>query len=938
LKIVVQALASSEPDCLTEVVDHIMAHPTVLACPRVAAAVLDIVARAGHTSIMEELSQSFRHKLHIPCTPQTYEILLGGFASVGDVPKVETLRKELVSAGQKLTARGYSLIIKGFLKNGMADYSLQYVTEMRQANFYVPSFAVTQLFRVAGDAGRMEEIFDKANNAGIFEGPKANISLPAEAVTVLLDDCCKRNNLALAGRVDLLVKQLGVALLTGSFDSLLKIYAVAGDARAMTIFQEMRSTNTRISEGLCVGLLARAADSKFLRFAEEVVSFARERDGMTIVVYSALMKVYAYSGLYDKACDLYDQIKADGLEPDSMMYGCLMKFAAECGRTELSRFLAEKAPTLDVQNYMSLIRAAGRDGDVNRAFAVLQRLKDTGVALDLPAYNCVLDVCVCVGDMKRAKALIQQMKGTCDIDIITYNTLLKGFCNAGDISGAKAWLQEMEQSGNPANDVSYNCLINAAVSTGRFSDAWETVTMMQQKNVPVDHYTVSIMMKSLKKARNPMQVVKTLELLDSSGLDVCSDEVLLNTVLETCIWHKQFPRLDSVLQGFTKSGLLPSVPTYGSLIKASSALRQVDRCWFLWRQIVDERGMDPSDIVLGCMLDALVCNDSLEAAVNLLNHWKTRVTPNTVMYSTIIKGFALSRQAARAMDMWREMLQLKIPMNTVAYNALIDAQARVGAMDEVETLVKSMEPNRCTPDVITFSTIVKGYCVKGELHRALEVFQNIEHNGMVADAIIYNTILDGCIRHNNMQLADELVGNMSHYNITPSNFTLGILVKMYGRRGQLDKAFEVAASLPKQFNFTANAQVRTCLMCACVNNRALTRAFDVFAEMKRSKDGVDVKAYGALLSGCVRHGHLTEAVQLVEEAYGLKDGSRKLARGENLESERLEQLLRSLAQRGLGDKIGVPLVEGLRAKNVPVGGWALNAMQNGRPGTAGRYR
>ena len=32
-------------------------------------------------------------------------------------------------------------------------------------------------------------------------------------------------------------------------------------------------------------------------------------------------QVYAYSSMYSKACDLYDQIREDGLEPDSMMYG-----------------------------------------------------------------------------------------------------------------------------------------------------------------------------------------------------------------------------------------------------------------------------------------------------------------------------------------------------------------------------------------------------------------------------------------------------------------------------------------------------------------------------------------------------------------------------------------------------------------------------------------
>merc|ERR1719343_241692 len=99
--------------------------------------------------------------------------------------------------------------------------------------------------------------------------------------------------------------------------------------------------------------------------------------------YSSLMKVYARCGLLDKACDLYDEVIAAGLEPDSMMYGCLMKFSVECGRTELSRELFERAPTLDIQNYMSLIRAASRDKDVDRAFAVLDKLKASGVSADI---------------------------------------------------------------------------------------------------------------------------------------------------------------------------------------------------------------------------------------------------------------------------------------------------------------------------------------------------------------------------------------------------------------------------------------------------------------------------------------------------------------------------------------------------------------------------
>ena len=73
------------------------------------------------------------------------------------------------------------------------------------------------------------------------------------------------------------------------------------------------------------------------------------------------------------------------------------------------------------------------------------------------------------------------------------------------------------------------------------------------------------------------------------------------------------------------------------------------------------------------------------------------------------------------MDMLGEMRKEGIAMNTIVYNALIDTQARVGAMDKVSELVEMMEPSGCFPDAITYSTIVKGRCVKGDLDKAVEI-------------------------------------------------------------------------------------------------------------------------------------------------------------------------------------------------------------------------
>jgi len=925
MKSVVQALLDLEPEAAaSEILEHLHKHAVVLNNSRIACGVLDVVARAGHVRTMEDLWEAFQTDLHIKPTYQMYEMLIGGFASVGDEKKVAEVFETLNKSRMKLTARGYSLTIKGFLKNNMVNAVLKHLLAMNKQGIHIPPFAIVQFLRISCEASRVAEACHTLTDASIV--------LPPEAVALLLEDCAKRNNLELATHIEALARETKQPFLCGAYDALLKLNTLVGNLHALDLFEEMQTSGVRISEGLCVGLLSRCADCKFLRFAENIVQFCCARQGMTIAVYSAVMKVYAYCSMYDKACDLYDQICADGLEPDAMMYGCLMKFSVECGRTKLSRELSERAPSLDIQNYMSLIRAAGRDRDVNRAFTVLERLRVSGVPLDIAAYNCVLDVCVSAGDMKRARELLAEIKNISTPDVITYNTLMKGYCSNSDIKGARALLKEMEEAGHRPNDVSYNCLLNASVSSGsgNFHDAWETIAMMERAGVAVDHYTISIMMKALKKVRNQKDVGLALQLLDRAGLDVCADEILLNTVLETCTRHRETRRLESILATFTKSGLRPSLHTYGSLIKASAALKNLDQCWALWNEMEDRRAMVPNDIVLGCMLDALVCNGRIDEALDLFRRWKSRVPGNTVLWSTLIKGFANSHQPERAMDAWREMRSEGVKINTVAYNAVIDAQARVGAMDTVSTLVETMAVDGCTPDTITYSTIVKGYCVKGDLDKAFEVFRGMQKNKMAGDSIIYNTVLDGCTRHGRMDLADVLLEDMDKFGVVPSNFTLGILVKMYGRRRQLHRALEVVKELPARHGFLPNAQVRTCLMCTCINNNALDTAFEVFEDVKKHSQSVDAKAYGAMISGCIRYGWLARAVMLVDEAYGLNQQGRKgpppradwkdSRGGQVLETETLEHLLRSLAQNGMMEDHGVPLLERLRAAKAPVSG------------------
>merc|ERR1719498_385976 len=100
----------------------------------------------------------------------------------------------------------------------------------------------------------------------------------------------------------------------------------------------------------------------------------------------------------------------DGVEPDTVVYGSMIKAAVDSGRLELARRLFRESGNPDLLNYMSLIRAAGREKDLPKALELLDELEAAPLSIDATAYNCVLEVCVASGNRGAATKLLERMQ------------------------------------------------------------------------------------------------------------------------------------------------------------------------------------------------------------------------------------------------------------------------------------------------------------------------------------------------------------------------------------------------------------------------------------------------------------------------------------------------------------------------------------------------
>merc|ERR1719310_2335310 len=97
-------------------------------------------------------------------------------------------------------------------------------------------------------------------------------------------------------------------------------------------------------------------------------------------------------------------------------------------------------------------------------------------------------------------------------------------------------------------------------------------------------------------------------------------------------------------------------------------------------------------------------------------------------------------------------------------------------------------------------------------------------------------------------------------------------------------------------------------MTTCLSNREVARAVNVLERMQ-SGGLADARAYDMLLAGLAQHGAVERGPALVRAAQ---------AAGVAVTPARLEQLLRGLADAGLLERQGLPLLEALRASGASV--------------------
>lgn len=521
------------------------------------------------------------------------------------------------------------------------------------------------------------------------------------------------------------------------------------------------------------------------------------------------------------------------------------------------------------------------------AYKILHLIETNNLTPDIITYNCLLDMSFRLEQNETAHKLFEEIsEKTFPVqpDTVTYNILLKQLVNEinrreSNLDQVKNLLKDMSERNIEMNQITFNTAIDAAIEAHDFNYAWDLFEKMNANTSAVkpDLYTYSTLIKGLKslnetysnrKNNDEVNCNRAIEILNlvKSNTDIKVDDVLYNSVLDTCVSFNKMHLAEEIFNEMKMSNIAPSLITYSIMIKGYGQNHNLKGSIDIYNELKDNN-LKANDIIYGCLLNSCVkCNkvDLLDSFYN--NMLNDKIEPNAIIYTTMIKGYNKAKKFQKAFELFESIkTDNKEVLNIVIYNAILDACVESNETGKLKKIFKELTENaknkeNCpTPNVITYSTMIKGLAKSGEIEDAQKIYEFVLNNFDEIDEVLFNTIADGFARSNHEAIALSVLDEMKKRNIKRSSIIYSILMRMYSYMNREDKCVAMFNAM-KEDNIEPSLITYTILMQMYIKKKKINDAMKVFNELD-AKLEADFVSYNFIINACTFNQKLEFAIE-----------------------------------------------------------------------------
>lgn len=220
--------------------------------------------------------------------------------------------------------------------------------------------------------------------------------------------------------------------------------------------------------------------------------------------------------------------------------------------------------------------------------------------------------------------------------------------------------------------------------------------------------------------------------------------------------------------------------------------------------------------------------------------------PNVTLWNAMISGYAKNGHAEEAVELFRDMIDKKLKIDSISVRSAISACAQVGALElanwmgnyisesefrddvfvstalidmlakcgNVEMAFMVFDKTR-DKDVVVWSAMIVGYGLHGRGREAINLYQEMQQAGVHSNDVTFLGLLLGCNHSGLCHEGWQLFHSMKDYGIEPRHQHYACVVDLLGRAGYVEQAYDFISNMPIEPGVT----VWGALLSACKIHR-----------------------------------------------------------------------------------------------------------------------
>ncbi|GBG72449.1 hypothetical protein CBR_g12023 [Chara braunii] len=478
--------------------------------------------------------------------------------------------------------------------------------------------------------------------------------------------------------------------------------------------------------------------------------------------------------------------------PDVRFYSRMMNLMGDANQTEKARelfdLMKQEGLQPNIYIYTALTRAYGRIGMIWRGIALLQEMKKSiSCKPDIVAYNVLIGACLRGSFWELAEGLLRDLRSNgLSATTITYNTFIAAYGKTGMYKEMEEKLMEMQRAGCRPTGSTFTILINAYGKAGRLDKMKEVFESIHVHKCVASVFVYSAMIDTYGKAGMYKEMEELWAEMKRNGGR--ANHVTYSTLVDAYGKAGDLAMMEQLKEEMLEAGFPPNKFTYNALINAYGKRGAFEKMEAVFKEMRDN-GSDLDSFAFTTMIDAHAKWGNWERVEELLTEMRRSGIPrNRVTYTTLIDSYGKAGRIAEMERTVATMLSEHLSPDPVMYGAMLFAYAKARNVAKMEQIAKKIPAMESSIGAGTHSVMIDAYLAAGMVGKAVRLADCAVKAGLQFDPSVYEMMVDAYAAWGMIGEVDKLISTLEQQCCTSTSFAYMSLIYLYLKAGRYEAA------------------------------------------------------------------------------------------------------------------------------------------------------